>query len=344
MPRSPGTPDDSPGTTARLVAIPRVALLELREAGVDVDAIARELGLADPAARIPTAVAEALLDRALAQVGDPAFGLTAGARVRPELFGALGFAAMAAPTFGEALRRIARYQSMCSPDRFTVVPDGDATALQITMAPPEGRTTRMRVDAQLSFVLAFGRRLTQAPIQPRRVSLRGPTPSYKDRYAAVFGCPISFDRPIDEIVFAASDLALPLISRSPELADLFGDRADQLLAASGRDDAVEQVRGALRRLLRGDAPTLGVVARSLGQSERSLQRRLAEEGASFAELLDGVRREIALDRIAHSDIDLSELAFVLGFSTPGSLHRAFKRWVQMTPLSYRRAARSTPSS
>ena len=70
-----------------------------------------------------------------------------------------------------------------------------------------------------------------------------------------------------------------------------------------------------------------------------LQRRLAEAGASFAELLDEVRREIARDQLVRTDVDVAEISFLLGFSNPNSLHRAFKRWERMTPLSYRRAAR-----
>jgi AraC-like DNA-binding protein len=341
MSRSPTPPNDSPWAPAhpRLVALPRGTLVALREGGVDVDGIARELGVADPEMRLPSAQAEALLDRMLGEVSDPAFGLNAGARVPPELFGVVGFAAMSAPTFREALARISRYKCMCSPDRLTLVPGGDTTAVQFTVARPERRGARMRVDAELSFMLAFGRRMTQAPITPRGVAISGPAPSCRDRYRAVFGCPVRFEQPVDEIAFAESDLARPLISRSPELAEIFGERAEQLLAESGRDDVVERVRAALLRMLRGDAPALAEVARAVGQSERSLQRRLAESGVSFAGLLDEVRREIARDRLAHTDIDVAELSFLLGFSNPNSLHRAFKRWERTTPISYRRAAR-----
>lgn len=252
-----------------------------------------------------------------------------------------GHAAASGPAPGEALARIARYQCMCSPDRYALVRDGDATAVQVTMGRPEGRATRMRVDSELSFLLGFGRHMTQAPIMPRRLSIRGPRPSYEDRYRAVFGCPVRFEAPLDEIVFEAVDLARPLVSSAPDLAEFCRNRAEQLLAESGRDDVVEQVRGALRRMLSGDAPSLATLAKALGQSERSLQRRLAEAGASFAALLDDERREIARDRLARTDIDMVELSFLLGFSTPNSFYRAFRRWEQTTPLAYRRVARGT---
>lgn len=316
-------------------------LLALRNAGVDLDAAARDLGILDPAGSIPPRLAEALLDRALEQIVDPAFGLIAGSHMMPDAVSVIGCAAMSAPTFGEGLSRIARYKAMCAPTTLTLVRQGSEVAVQVTLERPSKRAMRMRIDSELAFLLNFGRRMTQVPISPTRVSIREPAPSYQDTYATTFGCPVRFAQPVDEVVFSVVDLGRPQVICEPELADLFHERAEQLLAESGRDDIVDHVRAALRRLLRGEAPAIALVAKALGQSERSLQRRLTEAGASFKDILDEVRREIARDRLARTDIEVNELAFLLGFSTPNSLHRAFKRWEQMTPLSFRRLARTS---
>lgn len=315
-------------------------LFALREAGVDVDALARQVGAPSAGARLTMAQGDALLDLALAQVGDPAYGLVAGARIQPELFGIAGLSAMAAPTFGAALARIERYKRMLSTDALELRPQGDTTVVRVHLARPESPHARMRMDMEVAFLVSFGRVMTRTRIVPRVVRLRGPAPAYRERYDALLGGPVEFQQPVDELAFSALDMARPLVSSSPELVELYGTRAEQLLAETGGADLVEQVRAVLGRLLNGEEPGIGEVSRVLGLSERSLQRKLGEAGTSFAELLTRARREIARERLAKTDIDLAELSFVLGFSDPNSLHRAFKRWEGMTPLEYRRAARA----
>jgi AraC-like DNA-binding protein len=72
-------------------------------------------------------------------------------------------------------------------------------------------------------------------------------------------------------------------------------------------------------------------------SERSLQRRLDAEGTSFAQLVDEVRRDLALRYVADARIALGEVAYLLGFAEPSPFYRAFKRWTGMTPSAARRA-------
>jgi len=97
---------------------------------------------------------------------------------------------------------------------------------------------------------------------------------------------------------------------------------------------------ALRRLLRGDDPTLGAVAEQLRMSERTLQRRLAEQKLSFTDLLDDVRRESALEYLKARRVSVEEVAFLLGFATPSSFFRAFKRWTGTTPQGWRHGAQN----
>jgi AraC-like DNA-binding protein len=94
-----------------------------------------------------------------------------------------------------------------------------------------------------------------------------------------------------------------------------------------------------RRLRDGDV-TLHVVAQDLGKSSRSLQRQLGARRTSHRELVDEVRREIALARLGDSEESIVAVAHDLGFTTPQSFYRAFSRWTGMTPLAFRAARRS----
>jgi AraC-like DNA-binding protein len=81
------------------------------------------------------------------------------------------------------------------------------------------------------------------------------------------------------------------------------------------------------------------IARQLHISPRTLGRKLEHEGTNFKELLDDLRRRLALSYVGGHDLGLAEIAFLLGFSQSAAFHRAFKRWTGVTPLEYRRARR-----
>ena len=74
-----------------------------------------------------------------------------------------------------------------------------------------------------------------------------------------------------------------------------------------------------------------VVAADLGTSERTLSRRLAEQGISFDQLIDDIRKDLAMRYLDEGKVKLQELAFLLGFSMHASFTSAFKRWTGKTP-------------
>jgi AraC-like DNA-binding protein len=85
----------------------------------------------------------------------------------------------------------------------------------------------------------------------------------------------------------------------------------------------------------GAAPDMTAVARDLGMSERSLRRRLAQEGASYKAILNEAFGTAATWLLSDSDRTIQETAHAMGFSDPSAFHRAFKRWTGMTPKQYR---------
>ncbi len=311
----------------------------LSEAGVKVDTLARKVGAASASSRLTPAQMDAFLDLALPAAGDDAFRRMVAMDVRPELFGVVGLSAMAAPTLGAALSRFERYKRLFALDVIELVPGRDSTSVRVLLKRPEGPTARMRAELEMVFLLAFARRMTRTQVIPVYVDVRGPIPSYQARMEAFFRAPLRSGQEFDALGFSSLDLARPLVSSNAELAGLLGPRAEQLLVESGSQDISEQVRAVLQRMLMGEEPSMEGVARALGASERSLQRRLSEAGTSFVTLLAEVRRERAREQLANTDMDIAELSFLLGFSDASAFHRAFKRWEGMTPLEYRKASR-----
>ena len=86
--------------------------------------------------------------------------------------------------------------------------------------------------------------------------------------------------------------------------------------------------------LRGGEPTLGRLAKRMAMSARTLQRRLDEEGTSFAAVLDDTRRELAGAYMAQRDVSLADVSYLLGFSEQSAFTRAFQRWHGVAPSRY----------
>lgn len=345
-----------PAEDARLAPLPRNLLDAMRAAGVDPDALARRVGI-EPR-YLEGGLSAPEFDRFMVAgwqaLGDPAFGLRAGRVVRPERFSVVGIAAMSSPDLGTALARKARYNRLIWGDVYEIEQRGDRATLRVAPAGPPRPYSQARIDMELASVLAFARLVTGHPVAAQRLMLRQPRPAsadYLNLYREVFGCPIDFDSDDDALVFDTRDLKRALVSENSVIGGLLVQAAEERLGRLGQlgelgqlgqlgnpdgDSLRARATQALRRLLRGSEPTLAAVATQLHMSERTLQRRLAEMKLSFTDLLDTVRHETALGYLREQRVTVEEVGFLLGFATPSSFFRAFKRWTGQTPQGWRR--------
>jgi AraC-like DNA-binding protein len=183
----------------------------------------------------------------------------------------------------------------------------------------------------------LGRQSVGPRFRLERVSFRHAAPASTAEHARIFEAPVVFGAPEDALVLPCSLLDEPMPVASERTVRHLDRLLDEMLAELPRRAALgEQVRAALAADLRS-GPTLEGVAARLGTTPRSLQRRLREEGGSFQELLDELRRELSLRYLGEPDLTLAEVAFSLGFAEQSAFHRAFRRWAGTTPAEWRRA-------
>jgi AraC-like DNA-binding protein len=143
---------------------------------------------------------------------------------------------------------------------------------------------------------------------------------------------VRFRAAFDRIVFAEDLLSLPFVPRDDGLGALLPDL--EALVAPGRSLA-DEVRMAIACGMCATRPSVDKIARRLHLSARTLQRRLGDEGTSYQELLDDVRRRTARRLLAETDLDPVDVAFLLGFEEPNSFARAFRTWEGTTALRWR---------
>ncbi len=129
------------------------------------------------------------------------------------------------------------------------------------------------------------------------------------------------------------EMTLPTANEA--LAQLHDRFAGEYLARFSESRVTHQARQVLCRLLPQGEPKRDSVAQLLHLSQRTLQRRLQEEGTSYQQLLDDTRRELAEQYLGQPNLTLLEVAYLLGFADPSNFFRAFRRWFDMTPGEYR---------
>ena len=153
---------------------------------------------------------------------------------------------------------------------------------------------------------------------------------------AHFGCPARFEGRENTIVFAKADLDRPFVTHNAELLATLAPQLDAELAQALASRAIgDQVKGILKRQLAGRRPGIGDVARELRLSSRTLQRRLTEAGASFQQLVQEARRELARHYLLNSSLELTETAYLLGYEDAHSFFRAFHAWEGSPPGEWR---------
>jgi AraC-like DNA-binding protein len=172
-----------------------------------------------------------------------------------------------------------------------------------------------------------------------RVLFTHEAPASLDEYVATFdGRPIEFGAPLSGFELDAAWLDAPLATAEPRLHALLVDQADRMLALPRHaDDVRGRVQRAIASELSEGDPSICRIAEKLHMSPRTLERRLEREGTTFSAVQDALRRDLALRYVENASLELTEVAFLLGFSQTTGFHRAFKRWTGQTPLEHRRA-------
>jgi AraC-like DNA-binding protein len=322
----------------------RAAVGAASAAGLDVPELLRrwEIPLAsldDPDFRYPHRRWVELWVEVERLSGDPCVGLHAAERLPGDHFDLFDYLMASSENLGAGLERFERYFAVVSTGvAHRLREAGELVHLERHYAPDA--VTRVPHPAEFAFacVVLRTRPLAQASFRPHSVRFAHRAPASAGEHRRIFGCPVTFDAEVSAIAFHRQSLSIPMQSPRPELCRLLDAHAQGLLQRlPPQGDLLDLARRVMVEELRGGDPELGPVARKLGVSGRTLQRRLREAGTSHQLLLDEVRRDLALRYLRDASLAVTEVAFLLGFSDVSNFYRAFRRWTGGTPLEYRKA-------
>jgi AraC-like DNA-binding protein len=288
--------------------------------------------------RIPAAAQGTFFEYAAEALNDSVFGLHLAQQTNPREAGLLFYIASAAKNVSEALVLFERY--------FRVV--NEAVRLKLNRAP-EGlivefvffglsrHSIQQNAEFGIAVILKALREAAGRNISPAKAAFAGRRNSHLGEFKRFYGCPVEFGAPPDRLAFSNETLARPLVTADRYLLKTLRPVCDAAARerAAPKGSLRARVENEVQRLLPHSKAKREEVAKALGMSARTFSRRLAEEGIGFDEIVDELRRSLALQYIKEPGLSFGQIAWLLGYEGTTSLNHAFRRWTGRSPSGLR---------
>lgn len=280
-----------------------------------------------------------LVARAVKLTGEPGLGFHMGLQMTVSCHGQIGFAALVAKNLGEAIQLAQEFITLrCPALRPRLEVSGATACVYLDQPLADYRMGEAGVTFLLIGLAQMAVSLTGQRIAGSAAELCFARGAHVDRFEALLPLQLRYSQPCNRLTFPASAIDLPLVMSDPLAARQAREDCKRMLSAMGARDTST---ASLVRALAYDE-VLGFsgmqeVARKLHLSERSLQRRLTDEGETFTSVIDGLRREKALALLRAGAGNVAEISELLGYADVANFNRAFKRWTGKTPGRFRRS-------
>lgn len=263
-------------------------------------------------------------------------GLLIGQSVDPRHLGTFGYLLLSAPTLGAAVLDAQRYLPLLhQSDGIVIEPLNTQIRLRWTThyGPSDQTSDEVYYSAILKIIQTC---LGRKDITFESIGFVFKEPTYSKEFHEIFRCPIRWSLPNTEVIFQQSYLTLPVDPYNKDLHDLLEREAVNYKGTIRHDhEFVCSVSLALEEGLTEGTFSATHISRKLGMSRSTLQRRLSEQQLSFHTLLQQHRCEKARLHLGNKKLQITEIAYLLGYSDLSSFTRAYQNWTGETPTQYR---------
>jgi AraC-like DNA-binding protein len=238
----------------------------------------------------------------------------------------------------EALTLYSRYGRITNEavrQRLTSRPGG--AVLEIEFAGLPRYAARHNTEFILGGYKTALRAVTGRIVSPTTVAFSHNRNSDLREFERFFGCPVEFGADTNLLALTDDVLRIPLLTAEPKLLRALRPLCD--MAAKERNTTAGSLRAAVEseaeKLLPHGKAKAQTVAKNLALSVRTLSRRLADEGTTYAEIVDDLRRSLALQYLKEPGMSVSQIAWLLGYEGSTSFNHAFRRWTGQSPSAVR---------
>jgi AraC-like DNA-binding protein len=273
------------------------------------------------------------LELAAAEADDSLLGLHVAAEMDLRAIGILFYLTESSPTVSEALENLARYSATTNEALVVEISRRQAeVTLAIRPVQEFDEAHRQLFELLTLWFLRTLHKETNRDFAPLRVTFTHARNAGLREVHRLLRCPVDFAEAVDRWVLPQRVMDLPIVSGDSHLLQILTAHADDLLdqrhSVTGlRSMVVNQ----LVSLLPSGESQAPAVARRLGMSTRSFTRHLAEEGTTFCEILERLRRSLAARYLADDRMSVQQIAWLLGYAEVGAFNHAFKRWTGTSP-------------
>lgn len=277
---------------------------------------------------------EALMHHVSIQTQDPHLGFHLGQQFEPDRWGILGLIALTCPNVMSALDAQYRFQSLSGNMGAPMLSSDEKTSfLQWVPAYDcSHHTSEMIITGLVSLTRVL---INEVDYSPIKVTFTHKKPVQSLEYERFFGCSVVFSASANSLTINNKLLQKPLRHGDGETYQLLMQHAKSLLAEQSFSSPLEVIKDFLLKTLPNHVPDIEEVAEYMDMSVRSTQRKLSEFGTNYSQVLDGIRKELAMTYLKQTQNTMIFISERLGFSEQSAFQRAFKRWTGSTPRQFR---------
>jgi len=302
---------------------------------------AEELGAKE--CRLGAEVYNTVVEKVVQETGDEFFGMHAAETMNLSAAGLVIQIVQSSENVRQALEYCCEFSNLgCSALPATLVEKQDYYYYTFTPDPSwllqHPLSVRQTLEGYLAFMVREFRSLTHSRKSPVKTLLTFPAPKNRLEPERILGCPVAYDCDVNAVVLEKSHVEEKVTTNDYDLLNVLINHAYQKLAEfEASSGFYETVKRSVINMVKPDFPTLDEVAGHLNMSTRSLQRKLKEEGYSYKEVLEELKKDFAIGYLHKPELSIGQIAYLLNYAEPSAFIRSFKRWTGQTPNSYRAA-------
>jgi AraC-like DNA-binding protein len=280
------------------------------------------------------------LELAATEANDQLLGLHVAAEIDIRAIGLLFYLTGASRTVSEALDNLARYSRTTNEALVVEISQQkDEVSLAIRHVQEFDESHRQFFELLALWFIRTLHKETNRDFTLSRVTFTHSRNADLREVHRLLRCPVEFAQGIDSLALPQRVMDLPIVSGDSQLLKILTAHADDLIAEGHSVTGLQSmVANELAGLLPSGESRAAIVAQQLGMSPRSLTRHLAEEGTTFGEIVEQLRRRLASRYLADDRMSVQQIAWLLGYSEVGAFNHAYKRWTGTAPRRNRKPA------
>jgi AraC-like DNA-binding protein len=320
----------------------RLACARAKEAGIDVAPLMVKAGVTrqqveDDSVWLPVQGQIRFVELIADAMQDDFLGFHLALNYDLRASGLLHYVLNSSDLLGDALRRAERYSRIVNQGISLRLREGKELAITFTYVGVKRLSDRHQIEFWVAGLVRGCRQLTGRRLLPSCVKLVHRRKGGAPELDTFMGCAVDFGADTDEVAFPGAVTQMPVVNADPHLNKLLIKYCEDARGhrEAGRGTFRVGLENAIAPLLPHGKARAEEIARRLGMSQRTLARRLATEGLTFAGVLNELRVDLARRYLLEEDLPISEIAWLLGYQEISAFTHAFKRWNGKTPSEAR---------